>query len=137
MLYNSTENKKEVVSASQAIAQGISKDGGLFVPQEFPSYDLDTIKSLTALDYKGIAKKVFSDFLTDFTEDEINDCVEKAYTAEKFGSDDPAPISYKKYNGNDVGILELWHGPTCAFKDMALQILPHLLTKSLKKVTVM
>ncbi len=133
MLYNSTENKKEVVSASQAIAQGISKDGGLFVPQEFPSYDLETIKSLTALDYKGIAKKVFSDFLTDFTDEEINDCVEKAYTAEKFGSDDPAPISYKKYNGNDVGILELWHGPTCAFKDMALQILPHLLTKSLKK----
>lgn len=133
MLYNSTENKNEVVSASQAIAQGISKDGGLFVPQSFPSYDLDTISKLSKLDYKGIAKKVFSDFLTDFSEDEIDECVEKAYTKEKFGSDDPAPISYQKFNGNDVGILELWHGPTCAFKDMALQILPHLLTKSLKK----
>ena len=133
MLYNSTENKNEVVSASQAIAQGISKDGGLFVPQELPEYSLDTFKDLLNSDYKGIAKKVFSDFLSDFTEDEINECVEKAYTAEKFGSDNPAPISYKKFNGNELNILELWHGPTCAFKDMALQILPHFLTKSLKK----
>ncbi len=133
MLYNSTENKQEVVSASQAIAQGISKDGGLFVPQEFPRYSADTFKELLSLDYKGVAKKVFSDFLTDFSDSEINECVEKAYTSEKFGSDNPAPISYKKYNGNGVNILELWHGPTCAFKDMALQILPHLLTKSLKK----
>lgn len=133
MLYNSTENRKEVVSASQAIAQGISKDGGLFVPQEFPRYDSETFKSLLGLDYKGIAKKVFSDYLTDFTESEIEECVNKAYTTEKFGGENPAPISYKKYNGNDINILELWHGPTCAFKDMALQILPHLLTKSLKK----
>lgn len=133
MLYNSTENKKEVVSASQAIAQGISKDGGLFVPQEIPEYDISTIKDLLQLDYKGIAKKVFSDFLTDFTADEIEDCVNKAYTSAKFGSDNPAPLVSKKYNGNDANILELWHGPTCAFKDMALQILPHLLTKSLKK----
>lgn len=133
MLYNSTENKKEVVSASQAIAQGISKDGGLFVPQEIPEYDINTIKELLGLDYKGIAKKVFADFLTDFTADEIEDCVKKAYTSAKFGSDNPAPLVFKKYNGNDVNILELWHGPTCAFKDMALQILPHLLTKSLKK----
>ena len=133
MLYNSTQNKNEVVSASQAIAQGISKDGGLFVPQELPKYDTDVLKSLLPLGYKGIAKKVFADFLTDFTAEEIEDCVEKAYTAEKFGSDNPAPIAYKSYNGNDVNILELWHGPTCAFKDMALQILPHLLTKSLKK----
>ena len=133
MLYNSTENKNEVVSASQAIAQGISKDGGLFVPQELPEYSLDTLKDLLDLDYKGIAKKVFSDFLSDFTENEINDCVEKAYTSEKFGSENPAPISFKRFNENDVNILELWHGPTCAFKDMALQILPHFLTKSLKK----
>ncbi len=133
MLYNSTENKNEVVSASQAIAQGISKDGGLFVPQELPKYDIDTLKELLSLGYKGIAKKVFSDFLTDFTAEEIDECVEKAYTVEKFGGENPAPIAYKKFNGNDVNILELWHGPTCAFKDMALQILPHLLTKSLKK----
>ena len=133
MLYNSTQNAAEVVSSAQAIAQGISKDGGLFVPQEFPKYDENTFKALLKLDYKGRAKKVFSDFLSDFTEEEICECVEKAYTKEKFGSDNPAPITYCNLNGNNLNILELWHGPTCAFKDMALQILPHLLTKSLKK----
>lgn len=133
MLYNSTQNAKEVVSAAQAIAQGISKDGGLFVPQEFPKYDENTFKALLKTDYKGRAKKVFSDFLSDFTEEEISDCVEKAYTAQKFGGGNPAPISYCNLDGTTLNILELWHGPTCAFKDMALQILPHLLTKSLKK----
>lgn len=133
MLYNSTQNAKEVVSAAQAIAQGISKDGGLFVPQEFPKYDENTFKALLKTDYKGRAKKVFSDFLSDFTEEEISDCVEKAYTAQKFGGENPAPISYRNLDGTTLNILELWHGPTCAFKDMALQILPHLLTKSLKK----
>lgn len=133
MLYNSTQNAKEVVSAAQAIAQGISKDGGLFVPQEFPKYDENTFKALLKTDYKGRAKKVFSDFLSDFTEEEISDCVEKAYTTQKFGSENPAPISYCNLDGTTLNILELWHGPTCAFKDMALQILPHLLTKSLKK----
>ncbi len=133
MLYNSTENANEVVSSAQAIARGISPDGGLFVPQEFPQYSLDTFKELLPLDYQGRAKKVFADYLTDFTAEEIADCVDKAYTEEKFESKNPTPIVSKKYNGNDVNILELWHGPTCAFKDMALQILPHLLTKSLKK----
>lgn len=133
MLYNSTENKNEVVSAAQAIAQGISKEGGLFVPQQLPQYDEAVLNELLALDYKGRAKKIFADFLSDFTVEEINDCVENAYTAEKFGSDNPAPMVAKNYNGNEVNVLELWHGPTCAFKDMALQILPHFLTKSLKK----
>lgn len=133
MLYNSTQNAKEVVSAAQAIAQGISKDGGLFVPQEFPKYDENTFKALLKTDYKGRAKRVFSDFLSDFTEEEISDCVEKAYKAQKFGGENPAPISYCNLDGTTLNILELWHGPTCAFKDMALQILPHLLTKSLKK----
>ena len=133
MLYNSTENKKEIVSAAQAIAQGISKDGGLFVPQELPSYTEETFKSLLPLSYNERAKLIFSDFLTDFTAEEIADCVDKAYTAEKFGSECPAPLVAKNYNGNEINIMELWHGPTCAFKDMALQILPHFLTKSLKK----
>ncbi|MER2081109.1 MAG: threonine synthase [Ruminococcus sp.] len=133
MLYNSTQNAAETVSAAQAISQGISKDGGLFVPQEFPKYDEAAFQALLKEDYRGRAKKVFADFLTDFTPEEIGDCVEKAYTAEKFGSDNPAPIAYTTLNGKALNILELWHGPTCAFKDMALQILPHLLTKSLKK----
>ncbi len=133
MLYNSTQNAAETVSAAQAIAQGISKDGGLFVPQEFPQYDRTVFESLLKEDYKGRAKKVFADFLTDFSAEEIDECVEKAYTAAKFGGENPAPIAYTKLGGADLNILELWHGPTCAFKDMALQILPHLLTKSLKK----
>lgn len=133
MLYNSTENKNEVVSAAQAISQGISKDGGLFVPQELPRYTLDTIKTLLPMSYNERAKFVFADFLSDFTSEEIADCVDSAYTKEKFGSDCPAPLVTKKYNGNEINIMELWHGPTCAFKDMALQILPHFLTKSLKK----
>lgn len=133
MLYNSTQNKNEVVSSAQAIAQGISKDGGLFVPQEFPQYDEAALKSFLNTDYKGRAKKIFADFLSDFTEEEINDCVEKAYTAQKFGGENPAPLAFCNLDDKALNILELWHGPTCAFKDMALQILPHLLTKSLKK----
>lgn len=133
MNYNSTRNKNTVVSASQAIAQGISEEGGLFVPQSFPQYSLDDIKALAEKDYRGRAKKILGDFLSDFTEEEINDSVEAAYTAEKFGSDNPSPISYIECGDKKIAVLELWHGPTCAFKDMALQILPHLLTKSVKK----
>ena len=69
MLYNSTQNAAEVVSAAQAIAQGISKDGGLFVPQEFPKYTEDTLNELLKLDYRGRAKKIFADFLSDFSEE--------------------------------------------------------------------
>ena len=133
MLYSSTQNAAEVVSAAQAIAQGISADGGLFVPQSFPKYGEADFQQLLKLGYKGRAKRVFADFLTDFSDDEISECVEKAYTAEKFGGENPAPIAYTKLGEKELNILELWHGPTCAFKDMALQILPHLLTKSLKK----
>ena len=135
MKYNSTTNKTILVSASQAIAQGISTDGGLFVPQEIPQYSLADIESFTKLDYVGRAKKILSDYLDDFTAEEIDECVTKAYTAEKFGSNNPAPLSYQKYGDIDINVLELWHGPTSAFKDMALQILPHLLTKSLKKTS--
>lgn len=133
MNYNSTRDKNTVVSASQAIAQGISDEGGLFVPQELPKYSFDDINALAETDYRGRAKKILGDFLSDFTQDEINESVDAAYTAEKFGSDNPAPISYIKYGDSNILILELWHGPTSAFKDMALQILPHLLTKSVKK----
>ncbi len=133
MNYNSTRNKNTVVSASQAIAQGISEEGGLFVPQSLPKYSLDDIKALSETDYRGRAKKILGDFLSDFTEDEINESVDSAYTSEKFGSDNPAPISYIENGDTKMSVLELWHGPTCAFKDMALQILPHLLTKSVKK----
>ena len=133
MNYNSTRNKNAVVSASQAIAQGISEEGGLFVPQELPEYTLEDIRALTQTDYRGRAKKIMGDFLSDFTAEEISESVDAAYTAEKFGSDNPCPISYIGNGDKKMSLLELWHGPTSAFKDMALQILPHLLTKSVKK----
>ena len=133
MLYNSTQDKQNRVSSAQAIAQGISPDGGLFVPESFPQLSQDTLRSMLSMDYRERAKLIIGSYLTDFSEAEIADCVDNAYTVSKFGSDDPAPISTVDFHGNELNLLELWHGPTCAFKDMALQILPHFLTKSLKK----
>ncbi len=135
MKYNSTTNKSACVSAAQAIARGISSDGGLFVPSELPSYSSDDLSELLKLDYRGRAKKILGDYLDDFSPSEIDECVDKAYTAEKFGGENPAPVVCCTNGGVNMNILELWHGPTCAFKDMALQILPHLLTKSLKKTS--
>ncbi len=133
MLYNSTQDNNKVVSSAQAIAQGISEEGGLFVPQSFPKFSSSDFEKMLSMSYQDRAKAIFKCYLTDFTDEEIADCVDKAYTKEKFESENPAPITSVKYNGNELNILELWHGPTCAFKDMALQILPHLLTKSLNK----
>ena len=94
MKYNSTRNKNTVVTAAQAISQGISEEGGLFVPQELPKYSADELLALSKLDYKGRAKKILADFLSDFTAEEISESVDAAYAAEKFGGDNPAPISY-------------------------------------------
>ena len=134
MFYYSTQDKSNSVLSAQAIAQGIAQDGGLFVPESFPQITSDELSSMLSMSYRDRAKLIISKYLTDFTPEEIADCVDSAYTAAKFGSDDPAPIASVKYNGAELNLLELWHGPTCAFKDMALQILPHFLTKSLKKV---
>ena len=134
MFYYSTQDKSNTVLSAQAIAQGISQDGGLFVPETFPQIGADELSAMLSMSYRDRAKLIISKYLTDFTEDEIADCVDSAYTASKFGSDNPAPIATVDYNGSNLNLLELWHGPTCAFKDMALQILPHFLTKSLEKV---
>lgn len=130
MLYTSTRNKDIKVTAAQAIAQGISEEGGLFVPCELPQFSLDKIGKMVSMPYTERAKTVLKDFLTDFTEEELDYCVEGAYEASKFSSDKIAPTV--NVNGNE-NILELWHGPTCAFKDMALQLLPYLMTVSAKK----
>lgn len=130
MRYISTRNKQISFSSCEAIKQGISTDGGLFWPEEFPKVSFEELTQLSAKDYRARAKFVLSKFLTDFSEDEIDHCVESAYTSEKFGSDDIAPLH--KLNDNAY-VLELWHGPTCAFKDMALQILPHFLTTAMHK----
>ncbi|MBQ4100913.1 MAG: threonine synthase [Oscillospiraceae bacterium] len=131
MNYNSTRNNDISVSSAYAIAKGISEEGGLFVPKSFPLISTDDIKALVEMNYKKRAEFVFSKYLTDFTADEIEMCVSKAYADGKFDDNIPAPIS--KLNDYTY-MLELWHGPTCAFKDMALQILPHFLSVSSKKV---
>ncbi len=130
MLYTSTRDKSVRVSSAQAIAQGISADGGLFVPEEIPQIDAAFIDSLVPLSYIERAKKVLSLYLTDYTAEEIDYCVQGAYAEGKFSSDKVSPI---KTIAGDRHILELWRGPTCAFKDMALQLLPYLLTTAAKK----
>lgn len=132
MRYKSTRNSQLRLEASQVISQGISQEGGLFVPESFPDLTSE-LPSYLELDYPALAKAIFSKFLTDFHPEEISACVDRAYTSEKFG--DPCPVRLVPLTGNGEKktLLELWHGPTCAFKDMALQILPHFLTTALKK----
>lgn len=130
MFYTSTRDKSLNVTSAEAITKGISAEGGLFVPCEVPSVSLDFIASMKDMSYKERAKKVLALYLTDFTAEEISAFVEGAYSDGKFSSDDIAPVVNLHDN---VNILELWHGPTCAFKDMALQLLPHLLIGSSKK----
>lgn len=130
MLYTSTRNSSVRVTASKAIADGISPDGGLYIPVEIPKVSLSEIKELCSLDYIGRAKKILGLYLSDFSEGELSACVEGAYKSGKFSSDKTAPTV--KLHDN-VNILELFRGPTCAFKDMALQILPYLMTVSAKK----
>ncbi|MBQ1284509.1 MAG: threonine synthase [Clostridia bacterium] len=130
MKYNSTRNSTLSVDSAKAINDGISKDGGLFVPNEMPKLDKEFFVRLSKMNYIDRAGEVLRLFLTDFTDEEIKACTKGAY-AGTFDNDCPAPL----YRLNDnTSILELWHGPTCAFKDMALQILPYLLTTSSKKV---
>ena len=131
MEYTSTRNNRLRVSASFAIANGISEEGGLFVPTGIPQVDKAFIGSLCGLSYIGRAKKILSLFLTDYSEEELEADVRGAYTG-SFASEKVAPVVNLRDN---VNILELWHGPTCAFKDMALQLLPYLLTGAARRVS--
>ncbi|HEX3038439.1 MAG TPA: threonine synthase [Oscillospiraceae bacterium] len=133
MNYKCTRNNNVTISAAQAIVQGISKDGGLFVPEKFPHYSYSDLCELQESVYVDRAARILSDFLSEFTADEISSCVTQAYAPEKFSGENPAPVVLLQNGEVDMHVLELWHGPTCAFKDMALQLLPHLLTKSLQK----
>ena len=130
MDYISTRDKSVKVTAAKAIAQGISVEGGLFVPDTFTTLTADDFKRLSQMDYKGRAKYILKSFLNDFSEQEVEYCIDGAYTG-TFDNEQPACISLL---GKNINILELWHGPTCAFKDLALQLLPYLLTTSAKKV---
>lgn len=130
MYYTSTRDKSVRVTASEAITKGISSDGGLFVPTEIPKISKEFVNELIPLSYIERAKRVLELYLTDFSKEEIAYCVEGAYKKGKFTSEKVSPI-YKLSDSEYV--LELWRGPTCAFKDMALQLLPYLLTTSSEK----
>lgn len=127
LMYKSTRGDATLVSASQAIINGLCKDGGLYVPVSIPKLNLK-LEELSSLSYQETAYQVIKEFLTDFTEEELRDCINKAYD-KKFDTEEIAPLVKK----GDQYFLELFHGQTIAFKDMALSLLPHLLTTSLKK----
>ena len=127
ILYKSTRSEDGAIKASEAILKGLADDGGLFVPLEIPKLD-KSMEELSKMSYQELAYEVLKLFYTDFTEEELKNCIEKAYD-EKFDTEEIAPLAQVK----DPYHLELFHGPTIAFKDMALQILPHLLTTSAKK----
>lgn len=107
MLYTSTRDKSVRVSAAQAITQGISKDGGLFVPETVPAISMDEIKELVALDYRSRAKRILSLYLTDYTKEELDYCVDGAYADGKFSSEKVAPMVTLSGSKN---VLELWKG---------------------------
>ncbi len=125
--YKSTRNSNLKVTASEAILTGLAPDGGLFVPEKLPTLDV-SMEQLKDMSYQETAYAVMKQFLTDFTEEELKDCIRKAYDS-KFDTEEIAPL----VKVDDTYYLELFHGATIAFKDMALSILPHLLTTSAKK----
>lgn len=127
LLYSSTRNDKEKLTASQAILKGLADDGGLFVPERIPTLDVP-VETLAQMSYQETAYTVMSRFFTDFTESELKDCIRKAYDS-KFDTPEIAPL----VDADGAYYLELFHGPTIAFKDMALSILPHLLITSARK----
>lgn len=127
VLYSSTRSKGNPVKASEAILKGLSDDGGLFVPDHIPALD-KSLKELATMSYQEVAYEVMKLFLTDFTEEELKHCINSAYDS-KFDTDVIAPL----VEAEGAYYLELFHGSTIAFKDMALSILPHLLTTSARK----
>ncbi|MBO4693573.1 MAG: threonine synthase [Clostridia bacterium] len=129
MKYVSTRDNNKSVSSSFAIAHGISEEGGLFLPETIPALNADEFSKLCNMKYTERAEYILGKFLTDFTEDEIDYCVAGAYSG-SFEKNNPAPLVPL---GDNVEMLELWHGPTCAFKDLALQLLPYLMVTAAKK----
>ena len=130
MFYRSTRDDSVKVTASQAILKGLAADGGLFVPESIPSLD-KSLEELSKMNYKEVAYEVMKLMLDDFTEEELKSCIDRAYDS-KFDTEEMTPL----VKVEDEYFLELFHGATIAFKDMALSILPHLLTTSAKKNNV-
>jgi len=130
MFYESTRGGLKSVASAEAIKMGIAPDGGLFVPETRVKLTLEQIGQMVGMSYQERAKAILGYYIDDYTEEEIHDAVYSAYNGQKFDCREIAPV--RRLNDN-ISILELWHGPTCAFKDMALQMLPHLLVKAVRK----
>ena len=130
MQYVSTRNKRWRCSASEAIAQGLAPDGGLLTPEVLPKLSPNGLTTMTDMSYQQRAVFVMNSFLEDFTASELSSYANHAYGPDKFDTKEVAPV---RAVDDSTYCLELWHGPTCAFKDMALQMLPHLLSASLVK----
>ena len=125
MYYVSTRNRNARLTAAEAIAQGLAADGGLLIPEVLPKLAPNGLKTMTDMSYQQRAVYVMGSFLDDFTASELSMFASRAYGKGKFDTKEVAPV--REVDGNTY-CLELWHGPTCAFKDMALQMLPHLLS---------
>ena len=130
MYYVSTRNKGDRRTAAEAIEKGLAADGGLMTPEVLPKLSHNALETMKDMSYQQRAVYVMNSYLDDFTSSELTAFAAKAYGGGKFDVKEVAPV--RQVDGNTY-CLELWHGPTCAFKDMALQMLPHLLTASLKK----
>lgn len=130
MYYLSTRGNQRL-TAAEAITQGLARDGGLMTPEVFMKMSPSALDTMKDMSYPQRAVYVMSTFLDEFSTAELNDFAKKAYGPDKFDTPLVAPVCRVDDN---TYCLELWHGPTCAFKDMALQMLPHLLTASLKKI---
>lgn len=127
LLYKSTRNHEINVTASQAILKGLADDGGLYVPESIPKLSV-SVEDCRDMSYQEIAYAVMKEYFTDFTEQELKDCISRAYDS-KFDTEEIAPLA----EVDGAYYLELFHGPTIAFKDMALSILPHLMITSARK----
>lgn len=130
MKYISTRGNYDRIDASEAIRLGMVPTGGLFVPEEIPTFNRERINSMQNSSYQEIAEEILAEFLTDYTEQELQEAVAKAYNCNNFAVEEITPL-YKLDNRSHI--LELWHGPTAAFKDLALQIMPYLLSQAIEK----
>ena len=130
MYYVSTRDNSIKYEAADAIVRGLAPDGGLLTPEVLPNLSRNALSSMCEMSYQQRAVYVMGSFLQGFSASELSIFANKAYQSEKFDTPEIAPL--RKVDEN-TACLELWHGPTCAFKDMALQMLPHLLTASMKK----
>jgi threonine synthase len=131
MKYISTRGNYQPVVSAKAIQLGMVPPGGLFVPEEIPSLQEDEIYQLQEKSYQQIAEKILGKFLTDYSGAELKEVINKAYNGDNFTDEQITPVVNLE---DEQYILELWQGPTAAFKDMALQLMPHLLVKAIEKV---